>query len=660
MAKPSPSSFRRILLSRLLLLSVPIVLGMGVTFAITYRKARSALLETARQNLTESAIRKGESIAQSVAALKTNLATASESSILVEGRSEQYQTFVEHLSQQLPTNIQCLQLLEAETQNAIATTCDRQAIDNLAAETWSESEQQLLLDSSQVKVQVILPERSSSPPPENTDLLAAPSKLKLQLEAPVYNRAGNLRYVLLAQTLLIQQDRATPGSLAGYSVALNEEGTILMHPLPSRIGRNIAEETDAERLQNILRSATSGRQDFLHFGLGKNGEALAGYSAIDSPVDPTSGDQWVILAVTKLDNALAGLWDIQRVLIVLLLALTLALIAASLLAIIYIARELARPVEKLRDFALDPDNYYGHKVPQNLKIREFNELASALNKMVQRLQAWAMEVETAWKEAQTANQLKSEFLTTISHELRTPLNGIIGSIRLIEDGFCDDREEEMEFLQQADRAAVHLLGIIDDILNISKIEAGQLAIALEPVNFSEAIAEAIALSQPAIEQKGLKLMSPQVKEEYWVRADRDKLKQVFHNILDNATKFTKAGSISVSVAVEPILPEETDATAEKSPCPQTGSQVVAIVRDTGIGIASAQMDKLFRPFVMIDGSTTREAGGTGLGLALSRNFIELMGGSITLTSSGKDQGTFVKIALPLVETVSEENVPTPF
>jgi two-component system sensor histidine kinase BarA len=659
MAKPAPSSFRRILLSRLLLLSILVLLGMGATFVVTYRKARSALLETARQNLTESAIRKGESIAQAIAALRTNLATASESSILIEGRSEQYQSFIEHLSKQLPTEIQCLQLVEVETQSAIAATCDSQADGDLSVETWPEREQQFLLDSSQVKVKVIFSELPPAALPENTDFLAVPSKLNLQLEAPVYDRSGNLRYILLANTLLVQQDRAIPGSLAGYSVVLNEDGTILMHPSPAHVGRNIAEETDAARLQSILRNASSGRQDFLHFGLEKNEEALAGYSAIPSPVAPDSGRKWVILAVTKLDNALADLWDIQRVLLILLFSLTLALISASVLAIMYIARELAQPVEKLRDFALDPDNCYSHKLPQNLKIREFNELASALNKMVQRLQAWAMEVETAWKEAQTANQLKSEFLTTISHELRTPLNGIIGSIRLIEDGFCDDREEEMEFLQQADRAAVHLLGIIDDILNISKIEAGQLAISLETVNFSQAIAEAVALSQPAIEQKGLKLMPPHIEKDYWVRADPDKLKQVFHNILDNATKFTKVGSISVSVAVEPVTPTEIEATAKKSPCPKSGQQVVATVRDTGIGIASEQMDKLFRPFVMIDGSTTREAGGTGLGLALSRNFLELMGGSITLTSSGKDQGTFVKITLPLVETPPAENVPTP-
>lgn len=653
MAKPASSSFRRILLSRLLLLSVPVLLlGMCVTFTVTYRKARSALLATARQNLTESAIRKGESISQSIAGLKSNLATASENSVLVEGQSENYQTFVRQLSQQLPTQIQCLQLIEVQAQTVVASTCGQQKIGEIQRNVWPETDRQLLLDPARVKVQVLFPNPPESSPSDPTPISTASSKLDLLLEAPVYDETGALRYVLALQTALVQQDRTQPGSLAGYSVAIDEDGTILMHPWADRVGRNISREPDSGRLESILRNAIAGRQDFLHFAFERDGESLAGYTAIPSPTDPTK--KWAILAVTRLNDALADLWDIQRVLLLLLFALTLSLICASFLAILYIARDLARPLEKLRDYARDKDNLYSNdQVPQNLKIREFNELASSLNSMVKRLKAWAMEVEAAWKEAQTANQLKSEFLTTISHELRTPLNGIIGSIRLIEDGFCDDREEEMEFLGQADRAAVHLLGIIDDILDISKIEAGQLTVTLETVDFGKLLEEALALAQPAIEEKELTLIPPKLDRDYKVHADPDKLKQVFNNIIDNAIKFTKVGSISVSVFVESLVPAvaatENSENPDKLPPAEKSKQVVAAIEDTGIGIAPEQMDKLFRPFVMVDGSTTREAGGTGLGLALSRNFIELMGGSITLTSAGKDQGTVVKIAFPLVE-----------
>ncbi len=96
--------------------------------------------------------------------------------------------------------------------------------------------------------------------------------------------------------------------------------------------------------------------------------------------------------------------------------------------------------------------------------------------MVERLKAWAEELEIAWKEAKTANHVKSQFLATTSHELRNPLNIIINCIRLVEDGLCDSREEEMEFLKRADETAIHLLGIINDLLDISKIEAGKLSV----------------------------------------------------------------------------------------------------------------------------------------------------------------------------------------
>lgn len=654
MAKPSSPSFRRILLSRLLLLSVPVLmLGMCVTSTITYRKARRALLDTARQNLTESAIRKAESMSQEIVSLKKHLAAASQNSILVEEQRDNYSEFVRLLSEQLPTQIQCLQLIEVQTRNLAASTCGTQKLFDPQENSWPTANRPLLLDSSQVKLQVILPSLSATAyPAKPIGNLPPSSKLLLRLEAPVYDSAGSLSHILAIETIVEQQSQIRPGSLTGYSVIINDKRTILMHPDPQRIGRNITREADASRYESILRNAFSGRKDFLHFEFEGDTESLAGYTAIASPVNPAS-EQWAVLAVTSLNDALAGLWEIQQTLLLLLLTLTLALIAASFLAIVYLSRDLARPLEKLRDYALDEDNLYSKdQVPQNLKIREFNELASALNRMVKRLKTWALELESAWKEAQTANQLKSEFLKTISHELRTPLNGIIGSVRLIADGFCDDREEEMEFLEQADRAAVHLLGIIDDILDISKIESGQLTVTLEIVDFAQLLADAIATYQPALEAKALTLIPPEIHGSYKVHADPTKLEQVFSNIIDNAIKFTKAGKITVSVCVEsPIstlnaLSEDNNSTRSVSIHPT--KQVVATIEDTGIGIAADQMDKLFRPFVMVDGSTTREAGGTGLGLALSRNFIELMGGTIVLTSSGQNKGTKVRIALPLI------------
>jgi signal transduction histidine kinase len=300
--------------------------------------------------------------------------------------------------------------------------------------------------------------------------------------------------------------------------------------------------------------------------------------------------------------------------------------------------------------------------------------------MIVRMRDWAEELEAAWKEAQAANQLKNEFLANTSHELRTPLNGIIGCLRLVRDGFCDDREEELDFLQRADDAAIHLLGIINDVLDIAKIEAGKLSVEMEPVDLRKLLNEVINLQAVPIQQKGIQFHTTDLHEVIAVCADPAKLKQVLLNVVGNAVKFTNSGSITISTRIEPT-PETAVPSLKARPHQSSGpsdsgelpprkgkggvssrengskdaslvayaSQVVVTVKDTGIGIDPTQQHKLFRPFVMVDGSTTRQFGGTGLGLAISRNLMGLMQGSITLSSKGDGQGTTVEIVLPIIE-----------
>ncbi len=268
------------------------------------------------------------------------------------------------------------------------------------------------------------------------------------------------------------------------------------------------------------------------------------------------------------------------------------------------------------------------------------QLAEAIDHMIERLKASAEEIETAWQEAQASNQMKSEFLATTSHELRTPLNAIIGCIRLVQDGCCDDRDEELEFLERADEAAIHLLGIINDLLDIAKIEAGKLSVVMEPIDLRQILKEVINLQTVHIQQKGLQLIAAIEQEPILVKADPAKLKQVVLNVISNAVKFTDSGSIKI----------ETQSNSKiDSGDSHSTSWIVVTVQDTGVGIDPAQQHKLFRPFVMVDGTTTRKYGGTGLGLAISRNLIELMGGSIKLCSAGYGKGTTAEITLPLVD-----------
>ena len=678
MAKPGQSSFRRILLSRLLLLSVPVLLA-GVY--VTYRKARTVLLETARQNLKESAVRQGESIQESIAALRSNLVTASETAVLKSSSPETHQRFIDQLAQQLPklpTQIQCVQLIDLQTQKITASTstCGNQLLTQGLPSLWTQQQNQLLSDISKVYVTALLPE---NPPTAVTGKANQPNsrgQLKLILSAPVYNFAGQLRYALSIESTVVQPARIKPKSLSGNPVVINEKGQILAHPYQERVGGNIEQEPDAQRLKNVVKSAIDGRQDFQHLSsFEKDGvELLAGYTSIESPITAEANKKWIILAVTPLGSALAGLKDIQQVLFI----LTCGLIVASFLATLYIARALARPLEKLRDYALNESQqrHSTDRIPHNFKIREFNQLSEALDGMIERLRDWAEELETAWKEAQAANQLKNEFLANTSHELRTPLNGIIGCLRLVRDGFCDDREEELDFLQRADDAAIHLLGIINDVLDIAKIEAGKLTVEMEPIDLRKLLNEVINLQAVPIQQKGLDFRTTDLHEVIAIRADPAKLRQVLLNVVGNAVKFTDTGSITIKTRLEPttetlssVPPTKGENKAEFLPPSSTDNgnrgtvavpgpatdpmpaypHVVVTVKDTGIGIDPTQQHKLFRPFVMVDGSTTRKVGGTGLGLAISRNLIELMGGRITLSSDGDGQGTTVKITLPTIE-----------
>ena len=699
---PGQSSFRRILLSRILLVSVPVLL-IGVY--VTYQKARSAFLETARQNLTESAVRKGEIVNTSTQALRNNLATASDA---IFARSDILDTdvLIEQLTTVLPADILCAQIIDLSSNKAIAGNC-KEPVD-LESSTWKKKKQQILTPPSQVKVKLLLPSTSLARDTGEADENPLRRQLKLWLTAPVYDRNGDLRYALSVKSAILAQEIIEPGSLEGYPVVIDQDGTILAHPFGQRVGRNIKQMPDAKRLSELITNAIANKPDFLHlFYLETDGvELVAGYSSIPSPVTDRNNEKWIILAVSPIDAALEPLKDIRQALV----GMTVGLIFASSLATLYLSQELARPLERIRDYSLKKEHLHStmdeinnvgntmgfskqhQRLPENFQIREFNQLSVALNEMVSRLRTWGDEIVSAWKEAQTANQLKSEFLATTSHELRTPLNGIINCIRIVKDEYCDSKEEEQEFLQQADDAAIHLLGIINDVLDISKIEAGKLSVVIERVDLKKIINEVIDLHLVSIQHKDIKLKLPEWEENILVLADAAKLKQVLINIVSNAVKFTESGTISLQVGIasdlssleaenyQYFLASSLDTFSTDSGefsdddeifnDPILNSQkyhknyddleyprkVIITIEDTGIGIEASQQKKLFNPFVMVDGSTTRKFGGTGLGLAISRNLIELMEGTISLFSDGEGQGTTVKISLPLGEISSKSDL----
>jgi two-component system sensor histidine kinase BarA len=629
------SSFRRILLSRLLLVSVPVLL-MGVY--VTYRKARSAFLETARQNLTESAIRKADNIDQSIQFLQANLITAGESLVLKQGTLAEKEAFLQQFTVRLPNQINCVELIDIKTKKPLLNrACEPEIIKVLPLERWTEKRTSFAGNIENILVRS-LPRKFLIKSPNNN------RQLELVFAVPIYDNQGQLQSSLILQTSLLYGEKVLPGSLSGYPVVISENGIILAHPYFHRIGKHISQEADAERLNSIINNAIRGKQNFLHlFSFEKDGkELVAGYSSLPSPVTGESSQKWIVLAISPLSQALAPLQQIWEAIFYLISGLLLA----YLVAIVLITSDLARPLEKLRDYALNIQKIPSQKIiPQNFNIREINQLASALEEMLERLRLWGEEIVKSWQEAENANQLKNQFLANTSHELRTPLNGIIGSIRCVMDGFCNSEEEEKEYLQQADNAAVHLLGIIDDILSIAKIEAGKLSVNPEPVDLHQIINEVINLQTASLQRKHLKFNLLLCQENPIVCADTTKLKQVILNVISNSIKFTDRGTISLITHSE-------------------HSQGIITIIDTGIGIDPQQQSKLFRPFVMIDGSTTRKFSGTGLGLAISKNLMKMMGGDITISSQGQGLGTTVEIILPLVgekklDSTPEENSSLP-
>lgn len=256
------------------------------------------------------------------------------------------------------------------------------------------------------------------------------------------------------------------------------------------------------------------------------------------------------------------------------------------------------------------------------------------------------ELEIASAQAEEASRLKSEFLANTSHELRTPLNGMIGFLKLVLEGMADDPEEQQNFIEEAHRLAIHLNNLINDILDIAKIEAGKMELELGQVSLKELMHDVEDFTRNLAQQKKLSLNIelPAARDEIILFGNYQRLLQVLLNLISNAIKFTIEGGVTISAEVL-ILKKKVTFKDQELP-----GLVKIRVADTGIGVSLDKQDKLFQSFSQVDGSSTRSYGGTGLGLAISQRLVETMGGVVNFYSMGEGLGSTVTFTVPLFQS----------
>ncbi len=264
---------------------------------------------------------------------------------------------------------------------------------------------------------------------------------------------------------------------------------------------------------------------------------------------------------------------------------------------------------------------------------ELNRMLRALDEASYRLRRMNYELARAREQAEEARRLKQQFVNNVSHELRTPLSLIVGFSEMMylspgSYGGVPLPKEYRGDVREIYRSSQHLLGLIDDILDMAQLEAGRMGISPEPTDLAQVILEAVDTIRPLIEGKGLELRVEIEQGLPTLYIDPTRIRQVLLNLLNNARRFTDRGSITLRAALQ-------------------GEEVRVSVADTGIGIAPEDRGKIFEEFRQLDGSTTRQHDGVGLGLAISRRFVELHGGRIWVESEGRGKGSTFHFTLPV-------------
>ena len=308
------------------------------------------------------------------------------------------------------------------------------------------------------------------------------------------------------------------------------------------------------------------------------------------------------------------------------------LFIVALLLSSWLQRGVSRPILRLSDVARQISSERDYTVrATEYGQDEVGQLVSSFNEMVTQIQARDAQLTIAKEGAEEANQAKSKFLANMSHELRTPLNAIIGYSEMLEEEAQDaNLDAFIPDLRRIRTAGKHLLELINDVLDLSKVEAGRMELHLETFQLRDLINDVSTTIKPLIAKNSnnLKVVIP--PDAGAMHADVTRVRQILYNLLSNASKFTERGTITIAVARELTTASEW---------------IVFTVADTGIGMAPHQMGSLFQAFSQIDSALSRKFGGTGLGLAICKRFTEMMGGEVSAASE-PGRGSKFTVRLP--------------
>jgi signal transduction histidine kinase len=424
---------------------------------------------------------------------------------------------------------------------------------------------------------------------------------------------------------------------SGYAFVVNSNGDLIAHPDISAV----LSRPDLSGLQQIAAISAANSLDEPNVAQNFQGQQVLTARA---PVDPPG---WWVFVEQPLQDAFAPLYaSVVRTAVLLVAGLVLSVLVSLVLArrMVTPIRALQASADRIGAGALDAriDVHTGDEL--EALGNAFNRMATQLRELYgtleQRVEERTRELVEAKEEVEIANRHKSEFLASMSHELRTPLNAIIGfSDALDEQFFGPLNARQARYVQHIMSSGRHLLALINDILDLSKVEAGRMELELAWFSLPEVIESGMTMVRERASQHAIELHAQIDPGVEIIEADERKVKQVIFNLLANAVKFTPdGGHVYVSAC-------------------RANSRLEVSVRDTGMGIAPEDQARIFDAFQQGDRGVAQPQEGTGLGLTLSRQFVELHGGSLWVESQPGHGSTF-RFTLP-VQCVAESTTTTP-